>query len=67
LEIARLLDLSPSEIVYVGDTDTDMWTANAAGMYAVGALWGFRTAGELKTSGAKVLIKKPLDLLALLS
>jgi phosphoglycolate phosphatase len=67
LEIARLLDLSPSEIVYVGDTNTDMWTANAAGMYAVGALWGFRTAGELRTSGAKVLIKKPLDLLALLS
>ncbi len=66
LEIARLLDLSPAQILYLGDTNTDMWTAGAAGMFAVGALWGFRSAEELVESGAKILISKPAELLTLL-
>jgi phosphoglycolate phosphatase len=67
LEIARLLNVPPKEIAYVGDTNTDMQTANAAGMFAVGALWGFRTAEELLTNGARALIEKPEDLLGVLS
>jgi phosphoglycolate phosphatase len=67
LEIARILDLAPAQILYLGDTNTDMWTADAAGMFAVGALWGFRTARELKAAGAKILIEKPMDLLSLLT
>jgi phosphoglycolate phosphatase len=35
-----------------------MLTANSAGMYAVGALWGFRTQQELLESGAKTIAKK---------
>jgi phosphoglycolate phosphatase len=66
LEIARVINLAPTQILYLGDTNTDMWTAGAAGMFAVGALWGFRTAAELKEAGAKILIQKPLDLLTLL-
>jgi phosphoglycolate phosphatase len=66
LEAARLLRLSPEAILYVGDSDIDMKTANAAGMYAVGVLWGFRSADELIRNGAKVLIRKPLELLELL-
>lgn len=67
LEIARLMDITPGNFAYVGDTNTDMRTANAAGMFAVGALWGFRTAEELLTNGAQVLIEKPEDLLRVLS
>lgn len=67
LEIARLMDVAPGDFAYVGDTNTDMRTANAAGMFAVGALWGFRTAEELLATGAKVLIEKPRDLLGVLS
>jgi phosphoglycolate phosphatase len=66
LKAARRLRLSPGAILYVGDSDIDMKTANAAGMYAVGVLWGFRTADELMKNGAKVLIRKPLELLELL-
>jgi phosphoglycolate phosphatase len=66
LEAARRLRLSPEAILYLGDSDIDMKTANAAGMYPVGVLWGFRTADELVTNGAKVLIRKPLELLDLL-
>ena len=63
LEIARTWGLAPAEIAYLGDTNTDMLTATAAGMFACGALWGFRTAAELAANGANVLLAKPADLL----
>jgi len=66
LEIARLMKMEPGEFLYLGDSATDMRTAVAANMYPVGALWGFRTAQELLTGGAKVLIRCPEDLLPLL-
>jgi phosphoglycolate phosphatase len=64
--IAARLGIPPGAFLYVGDTNTDMQTANAAGMYAVGATWGFRPAEELRQSGAKVLIHHPMELLSLL-
>lgn len=66
LEIADKLDIPPKKFLYLGDTNTDMKTANAAGMYAVGVLWGFREADELTENGARVLIKSPMDLLDIL-
>jgi phosphoglycolate phosphatase len=63
--IARL-GVPAAEFLYLGDTNTDMATANAAGMFAVGALWGFRSADELRQAGARVLLSKPVDLLDLL-
>ena len=66
LQVAKRLGLSPGDFLYLGDTKVDMMTATAAGMYAVGALWGFRPAEELTSSGAKTLIEKPPDLLGLL-
>jgi phosphoglycolate phosphatase len=62
LEIARRMGLAPADFLYVGDTATDMKTAVAAGMFPVGAMWGFRPAEELKGSGARVLIKRPGEL-----
>ncbi|MCY3020525.1 MAG: HAD family hydrolase [Planctomycetota bacterium] len=63
VEIAAQLAVPPAEFLYLGDTDTDMQTALAAGMYPLGALWGFRPAEELIASGAKALLAGPLDLL----
>jgi phosphoglycolate phosphatase len=65
-EIARRLGVPPGEVLYLGDTGTDMQMAVAAGMFPVGALWGFRTADELTASGARALIERPLRLLSLL-
>jgi len=62
LFIAKKLNLSPENIIYVGDTDIDMKTANAAGMFPVGVTWGFRTKEELQKAGAKWIIDKPLEL-----
>lgn len=66
LGIASSLAIPPAQFLYLGDTGTDMKTAVAAGMYPVGALWGFRTADELPAAGAKTLVAYPTDLLKLL-
>lgn len=63
LKIAGLLDIPAAEFIYLGDTNVDMKTAVAAGMYPVGALWGFRKAEELVEGGARILIPKPEALL----
>ena len=64
LEAAGLLRVEPKDILFLGDSDADMMTAQSAGMYAVGALWGFRTAEEILAGGARVLVKSPADILA---
>jgi len=66
LEIADIFNISPDEIILLGDSSYDIQTAVSAGMFAAGALWGFRSADELKSAGADALIEKPLDLLKLL-
>ena len=66
LEVARAVGVPPESVLYLGDTNTDMKTARAAGMFAAGALWGFRTAEELSESGAAALAAHPLDVLKLL-
>jgi phosphoglycolate phosphatase len=65
LLIGARLGVAPSRMVYLGDSGTDMLTANAAGMVAVGVSWGFRSRDELVENGATVVLDHPLELLAL--
>jgi phosphoglycolate phosphatase len=66
LKIAKQLKIAPMHFLYLGDTNTDMQTAVAAGMFPVGCLWGYRTADELLQSGAKILINSPIGVLDIL-
>jgi phosphoglycolate phosphatase len=66
LAVAAELGLAAADCAFVGDTRIDTQTARAAGMFAVGALWGFRTADELRQNGADALIAAPAELLDLL-
>ena len=63
LEIVKCLDVPPSNFIYLGDTAIDMKTSVSAGMFPVGALWGFRTGKELLENGAQALIKRPQEIL----
>lgn len=63
LEIAAQLNIAPGDFLYLGDTSVDMTCASRAGMHAIGVLWGFRQAEELRQSGAELLIRQPLQLL----
>lgn len=64
--IAARMQLPPEAFLYLGDTSVDMTCAVAAGMHPVGVLWGFREEKELRESGAKVLLEKPMDLLSVI-
>jgi phosphoglycolate phosphatase len=66
LDIARRMGVPAGQFLYLGDTSTDMLTARAAGMCAVGVSWGFRTAKELRESGADFIVSHPLEVLDLL-
>ena len=66
LEIVERLRVPAGDFIYVGDSAVDMETALGAGMFPVGALWGFRTGDELLAGGAQALIRRPMDLLDLL-
>ena len=62
-EIADLLGLDCEQILYLGDSGTDMLTARNSGMYPVGASWGYRSRDELMQSGAAVVIDRPIQLI----
>jgi len=66
LEVVHTLDISPADCLCLGDTAVDIQMAFRAGMLPVGALWGFRTAQELRTSGAELLIERPSEVLEIL-
>ena len=62
VEIAKTLQLSPSQILFIGDSAVDMQTAANAGMDGAGVLWGFRGADELRQNGATYLASTPSEL-----
>jgi phosphoglycolate phosphatase len=66
LQIAQELAIPPTQWLYLGDTNTDMQTARAAGMEAIGVLWGFRDRDELVQSGAMHIVSKPDEVLKLI-
>ncbi|BCN29731.1 HAD family hydrolase [Anaeromicropila herbilytica] len=62
IRLAEYFHVRPEECVYVGDTDVDMMTGNAANMYTIGVSWGFRTEKELKEHHAHRIIHQPSEL-----
>lgn len=63
LEIVDEMGLKLDEVIYVGDTKTDIETANNAGMDSIGVLWGFRDSEELSSYGATYIVERPEEIL----
>lgn len=63
MHIMTSFGVEPKEVVYLGDTATDMKTGKGAGAYTVGALWGFRERKELEEAGADNIIASPIEAL----
>ncbi len=61
--IMEQLGVAAEEVLYLGDTATDMKTGKGAGLFTIGALWGFRKREELVESHADAIIGHPLELL----
>lgn len=66
LAVAASVGVAPEAVLYLGDTATDMQTAVAAGMFALGVSWGFRDRAELEANGARQVIDAPTAALELL-
>lgn len=62
-ELRNLMDLKSEEILYIGDSKTDIQTAKNANMDSIGVLWGFRGLKELQANGATYIAKTPADIL----
>ncbi len=63
------LEILGSELentVFVGDADTDILTANNAGLVSIGVLWGFRDREVIEKEGAKYIVSTVKDLEKLL-
>ena len=63
MEIASILNISPSSCMYVGDTAVDMQTGRAAGMFTIGVLWGFRNRQELEDHRAEMIVHHPMEII----
>lgn len=66
LDMTSHWGIGPEEVLYIGDTNTDMQTAVNAGMWPLGVSWGFRPRTELESCGAKAVIDHPSEILPLL-
>lgn len=65
-ELAGLMDLKYDEIIYVGDSNTDIITARNANLDSIGVLWGFRGYDELKQTGATFIVSTPQEIVKLI-
>lgn len=64
--VMQQLGVQPEQVLYVGDSGTDMQTAKNAGLYAVGVTWGFRSKEVLLENGADILVHRPEQILQIL-
>ena len=66
-ELITELDGSPRETLFVGDSEVDAATAQAAECSFLGVSWGFRSRAALEAAGASRIIDNPAELWELLS
>lgn len=62
LALDALGDSNGESAIYIGDSETDIKTAQNAGLPYLLALWGFRTKEELFAAGGKVFITSAQEL-----
>ena len=62
-EACRRFSLDRQEVLYVGDSETDAKTAEAAGVDYILVSWGFRDREILETFSAKAIIDHPKELM----
>ena len=65
LAVAKEFGALPQECLYCGDTNTDMDTGKAAGMFTIGVTWGFRPRTELEEHHADKIVDQPSEILEL--
>ncbi|MFJ2217737.1 HAD family hydrolase [Streptomyces sp. NPDC101062] len=55
-------DVDPEHALFVGDSPGDMTAARAAGVLALGAVWGWHPPASLHAAGAAHLLPNPTSI-----
>lgn len=66
LAISRRLGATEEETLYIGDSEVDVETGNAAHMSTVAVTWGFRGLQSLREAGAKRIVHSPDEIIKLI-
>jgi phosphoglycolate phosphatase len=66
-EIAEGWGMAPERILFVGDSDNDILTAQAAGMHPLGVSWGYGRLLQNPVNGMGGLVGSPQDVLQTIS
>ncbi len=66
LRLCERLKVPPGEAALIGDTPTDVLTAQRGGLVSLAVSWGYRPADELIAAGATIIFDHPGDLAAAL-
>ena len=62
-KILNKIDSRADEILYLGDTGTDMKTGKSVDAFTIGVTWGFRDVAELESNGADAIINHPTEIM----
>jgi len=62
LFLANKFNFQPANILFIGDSQIDIFTAKNAKMLSAGVLWGNGSKEELENAGAGIIFAEPLDL-----
>lgn len=55
-DILRATGAEARHTVFIGDTETDVQTAQNAGVTALGVAWGYHEADKLRAAGARAIV-----------
>ena len=56
LRLTTLCGVDPADVLYVGDSNVDVFFAHNAGVKVCGVSWGFRGSEELRRAGADFIV-----------
>lgn len=65
-ELILELKINKENILYIGDTLTDMETAINGGLSKVGVLWGFRDKEELESAHPEYIVSHPSEIIKII-
>ena len=61
--VMQKLNAPKNEVVYVGDSEVDIQTAQNAGVDCISVTWGFKDKSFLLANGASVLVDRPSEIM----